>query len=135
MPTSTEMHQPMKKRYFNILLLITSLFGYLEWGTDQHEFLFQIEYELLFNIGFNPDNFTHPFILLPMLGQLFLIITLFQKEPSRILTLGGLACLSVIMLMILLAGSLSLNARMILSTLPFLLTGIFVIRQFIPKRT
>lgn len=33
----------MKGKIFNIILIITSLFGYLEWSGDSHSFLFQAE--------------------------------------------------------------------------------------------
>ncbi|MBK8704259.1 MAG: hypothetical protein IPN33_11995 [Saprospiraceae bacterium] len=115
------------KKILNILLILTSLFGYIEWGKDQHSFLFQMEYELIFGAARNASNFAHPIILLPLLGQLTILFTIFQKTPNRWLTFIGLACLSTIMLLIFVAGIASLNYRIILSAIPFLVTGVLVL--------
>ena len=119
----------MKKRILNSLLLVTSLLGYLEWGVDKHSFLFQTEYEILFGEGFKLENFIHPFILLPLFGQLLIAVSLFQKTPSKKLSIFGIIFLSVIMLMILLVGCLSGNFLIILSTIPFITTSVLVISE------
>lgn len=118
-----------KKKILNVLLLASSLIGYLEWGKEKSSFLFQMEYDILFGAAWNPSNFLHPLILLPFIGQLVLIVSLFQKTPGKVITLSGVACLSTIMLMILLAGSLAGNFRIVLSSLPFLITAGFVLRE------
>jgi hypothetical protein len=115
------------KTLFNLLLLLSSFFGYLEWS-NQSTFIFQLEYDLFFKIKTSPSTFTHPLILLPFLGQLLLLITLFQKTPNRVLTLVGLSCISLIMLMLLLVGILSVNMRIILGSLPFIGIAIFVLQ-------
>ncbi|NUQ26160.1 MAG: hypothetical protein HUU34_19595 [Saprospiraceae bacterium] len=117
------------KKTLNILLILTSLLGYIEWGKDQHSFLFQMEYELIFGAARDASNFAHPIILLPLLGQLIILFTIFQKTPNIWLTFIGLGCLSTIMLLILAAGIGSLNYRIILSALPFVITGILIIRN------
>lgn len=116
------------KRILNICLLLSSLVGYLAWGAGQHGFLFQLEYELIAKTSDNPGSVLHPFVLLPFCGQLLLLYTIFQKTPGRIPTLTGLASLSLIMLMILLVGILTLNISIGASALPFIITGIFVLR-------
>ena len=116
------------KKLLNLGLILTSLIGYLEWGGGNSEFLFQIEYDLIFGALKDLNNFKHPFVLLPMLGQVLVLITLFQKTPGRTFTFIGLACMSLLMLFILLAGVLGLNPRVILSTLPFIIIGILVVR-------
>lgn len=117
----------MKTKILNILLIITSLLGYLEWGTGQNTFLFQAEIELFWKLFQDPIAVVHPLTLLPLLGQLLLLITLFQRPPSRLLTMVGLVCLSVLLLFIFLIGLLSLNFKILLSTIPFVITGILVI--------
>jgi hypothetical protein len=49
----------MKQRILNLLLIVTSLFGYLEWGADNRMFLFQGELEVLTKLlrAFRPDRF------------------------------------------------------------------------------
>lgn len=117
----------MKRKILNLLLIVTSLFGYLEWGTDQKMFLFQGEWEVLARLFQDPVGVAHPFTLLPLFGQIVLLITLFQREPGRILTFVGLACLSLLLLFMFLIGVLALNFKILLSTIPFIITGILVI--------
>lgn len=114
------------KKLLNACLLLTSFIGYLQWGKGQHAFLFQVEYDLLFKAA-HAQNFLHPFVLVPMCGQLLLLITLFQKTPRRTLSIGGLLCLSIIMLFIFLIGVMTRNAGILLSSLPFILTGLLML--------
>ncbi len=117
----------MKSKVLNLLLIITSLFGYLEWGKDNSSFLFQAEYEILNNLFNNPKSIIHPFILLPLFGQLLLMITVFQKIPSKILTITGIVCLGLLLGFMFFIGVLGLNLKILISTLPFLSTAIIVI--------
>jgi hypothetical protein len=118
----------MKYRLLSAGLLFTSLFGYLEWGNDQHSFLFQVEYDLFFGSSQGADSFQHPFVFLPLLGQLLLLIAIFQNTPARLLVLSGMACISVLMLMIFIVGILSFNVAIAGSSLPFLFLAVFVMR-------
>ena len=119
----------MKRRILNALLILTSLIGYLEWGTYQRMFLFQGEWEVLGKLISDPVSAAHPFTLLPLIGQILLLITLFQKEPGRLLTFIGLGCLSLLLVFMFLIGLLSLNCKILLSTIPFVVTGILVILE------
>lgn len=121
-------------RLLNVLLLITSLMGYLEWGTDQHSFLFQAEYQILAG-PWEAGNFQHPLVLLPMVGQVLLLVTVFQKTPGKWITLIGMGCIGLLLMMVLLAGALSLNVRMLASVLPFFITAAFVARKALKKLT
>ena len=116
----------MKRKILNLLLIITSLFGYLEWGTENKMFLFQGEWEVLVKLFQDPVAAAHPFTLMPLFGQILLLITLFQKEPGKIITFIGLGCLSLLLLFMFLIGILSLNFKILLSTIPFIITGVFV---------
>lgn len=119
----------MKKKVLNACLILTSLMGYLEWGGDNKMFLFQGEFEVLTRLYQDPLAAAHPFTVLPLFGQLILLFTLFQKEPGKILTLLGLGCLSVLLDFMFLIGLLSLNYKILLSTIPFLVTGLLVIME------
>ena len=90
-------------------------------------FLFQGEIDILSKLFHDPLSVAHPFTLLPLLGQIILLVTFFQKNPSKILTFIGLGCLSVLLLFMFLIGVLSLNFKILLSTIPFIVTGIVVI--------
>lgn len=116
----------MKRKILNLLLIITSLFGYLEWGTENKMFLFQGEWEVLVKLFQDPVAAAHPFTLMPLFGQVLLLITLFQKEPGKIITFIGLGCLSLLLLFMFLIGILSLNFKILLSTIPFIITGVLV---------
>ncbi len=115
------------QKILNLCLLLSSLLGYLEWGGGQHSFLGQAEYDLLFS-STTTDNFAHPFVLIPLAGQLLLFITLFQKTPSRILTYTGLASLNLLLLFIFAIGIMAMNFKMIASVIPFIVFGVLVMR-------
>ncbi len=119
----------MNKRLLNLSLIISSLFGYLEWGHDMHSFLFQVEFELFAKGRGTTDSFMHPFVLIPLIGQILLLITLFQKAPSKLLTYLGLTGLGLIMLMILIVGILSMNPAVTCSALPFITCAVFIVRS------
>lgn len=73
----------MKPKILNALLIVTSLLGYLEWSGDSYTFLFQAEAEILHKLFTNPSSVVHPFILLPLIGQILLLITLFQNHQVK----------------------------------------------------
>jgi len=116
------------KRLLNISLLLTSLIGYLEWGGNNHAFLFQVECDLIFSSKHDSNTFLHPFILVPLCGQLMILYSIFQKTPGKIVSLVGLICLSIIMLFLFFIGLLGLNIKTIMSAIPFIITGILIIR-------
>lgn len=120
----------VKSKLLNILLIFTSLFGYLEWGGDNHSFLFQAEGEVLSKIFTDPASVLHPLTVLPMIGQMLLLITLFQKNPGKILTYAGLAGLGILLSFILLVGALSLNFKIMLSAVPFLVLAVITILHY-----
>ena len=119
----------MNSRLLNAVLLATSLIGYLEWGTDQSLFLFQGEVELFSKFVADPMSVLHPFTVLPFAGQVLLLVTLFQKKPSRRLTLLGIASIGLLFVMILFIGVIGPNVKMIGSALPFLVTAGLTIRH------
>jgi len=125
-------------RYFlsamRIAILISSLFCFMEWGGGNSTFLFQAEY-LLFTEKMNTTSFSHPLILLPFAGQLLIISSYFFKRVSRKLALTGIIMLSTLVLVILISGLLSLNFKVIFSTLPFIGFSLFYILAGRRKRT
>ncbi len=117
----------MKAKILNLLLIITSLFGYLAWGNNQHTFLFEAEAEIFSKLFSNPLSVIHPFIILPIIGQLLLGITLFQKISSTRLTYIGMACLGILLTLIFIIGILSSNMMIVASSIPFLMIAVFTI--------
>lgn len=120
----------MKRKILIVCLIITSLLGYMEWGGDNHLFLAQAELEVLSKLLQDPISAAHPLTLIPLLGQLLLFCLLFQKTPSKMLTLTGLGCLSILLLFLFFIGLISFNYKILISTIPFLVTGIMTIMEF-----
>lgn len=117
----------MKAKILNLFLIITSLVGYLEWSGNNSSFLFQSEYDVLTKIFINPKPVVHPFIFIPIAGQILLLITLIQKKPSKMLTYIGIACLALLLGFMFFIGITSLNIKILASTLPFLATAVYTI--------
>ena len=120
----------MKSKILNSLLILTSLLGYLEWGKDMHTFLFNIEAELLSKSLIDPISVLHPLTVLPMIGQLLLLVSLFQKNPNKTLSYIGIAALGLLLGFIFIVGCISKNFKIIISTIPFLVTSYLAIRHY-----
>lgn len=115
------------KRLLNFLLIFTFHFGYLEWGKDNSSFIFQAEIEIFKKAFSGFENVVHPLIITPFIGIILLFITLFQKEPSKKLTLIGLFCLSILMIILLIVGLLGINFKIIASVLPFWMVVVIIL--------
>ena len=123
----------MKLKLLNLGLVLTSLIGYLKWGGNNAAFLAEAEAEVLTRAFAEPMAVLHPFTVLPLVGQVLLVATLFQRRVSKLLTVIGLACLSLLILLIFAIGIAVFEYRMVLSTLPFVVIGAFVIRELFRK--
>ncbi len=119
-----------KIKILNLLLILSSLLGFLEWGKDSKLFLFQAEAEVISKLFTDPKSVLHPFTLLPLAGQILLLITLFQEKPSKILTFISVGSLGLLLAFMFVIGIVSLNIKIFFSTLPFLVISFFVIKQF-----
>ncbi|MFN4027875.1 MAG: hypothetical protein ACK4IZ_10550 [Flavobacterium sp.] len=117
----------MKSKLLNLLLIITSLLGYLEWGKDNATFLFEAELDIVKKLISNPQSALHPFTIIPLVAQLLLIITLFQKKPGAIITYIGLSGLTLLLGFMFLIGLMSWNVKILLSTVPFLVVAILTV--------
>lgn len=119
----------MKSKLFSTLLLITSLIGYLEWSGNNKIFLYQAEIEVLQKLFTNPISILHPFIILPILGQLCLIVTIFQRMPDKKLIYFSIFALGILLVFMFIVGIMALNYKIIISTIPFILVAFFTIRE------
>ncbi len=117
----------MKAKFLNVALINTSLIGYLEWGGGNKMFLFQGEIEIISKLFTDPASVIHPFILLPLFGQIILLVTIFQRRPGKMLTMIGLWSLATLLLFMFVIGMLSLNWKIIVSTIPFIVMGVLTI--------
>lgn len=120
----------LKSKILNALLILTSLVGYLEWGGNNKILLFQAEIDIFNKLFIEPKAVIHPLIILPVLGQLFLLVTLFQKKPRKMLTGIGMGFLGILLIIMFLIGIISLNFKIILSTLPFMIAAGFTIKHY-----
>ncbi len=114
----------MKSKTLNFLLIIFSLIGYLEWSGNQHIFLFEAEIEIFSKLFTSPISVLHPFIILPIISQFLLLFTLFQKKPSKKLTYISIFGLGILLGFMLFIGLISLNYKIALSTIPFIVVSI-----------
>lgn len=121
------------KRLLNLMLVLTSLLGYLEWGVDNSTFLFQAEYEIIAKLFTEPASVMHPFVVLPLAGQLLLLITVFQKEPGKRLTFIGMGCIGLLLGLMFIIGIIGPDIKILLSTLPFIATATIVVLRFRKK--
>ena len=117
----------MNIKFLNLLLICTSLIGYLEWGGGNHIFLFQGEAEIILKFFTNPSSVIHPFTMLPLLGQILLIVTLFQKSPNKYLTYLSIFGLGLLIFFIFLTGLIRLNFSVLFSTIPFLIVAVLTV--------
>ena len=111
-----------------LLTVITFFFCYLEWGAGQSAFLYEAALQVFSQRESAGDNFSHPLILLPFVGLLILLYQAFQPIPSRRWVYIGLALPAILVLFILLVGILSGNVKVMVSTLPFLASAVWVVK-------
>lgn len=110
-----------------MLLIATSLIGYLEWSGDSSSFLFQAEAEIFSKLFSDPQSVLHPFTVIPFIGQLVLVFTLFQNKPSRLLTYTGILALGFLLVFLLVIGLVGMNMKITSSTIPFLVVAVIAV--------
>ena len=110
--------------------LVSILFCYMEWGGGNSAFVYETEYLILFGKAHRADTLTHPVVLVPLIGQVLLLVALFQRQPSRRLVIAGVSLLGVLGLLLLLVGVLGRSVAIAASTLPFLASAIWCLRLF-----
>lgn len=119
-----------KKRVLILLLFLSTFFGYLEWGDDQSSFLIETELEIFSKGIKDPLSVLHPFTLIPFIGQILLLISLFQKVPKKWLVIAAIIGLGLLFGLILFIGIIGPNWKILVSSLPFWLFSILLIREF-----
>ena len=103
------------------------LFVYLDWGHEGGEFIWQLESSFFARYDDSSALLVNIFVILALIGQVLLIIATIKSKPSRQVTIYGIAFLSVIVILVFIMGLVVSNAKIILSTLPFLtLASIFI---------
>lgn len=102
-------------------ILVSFLGCLLEWPPNNSYFVFQLEYQLLFETKGILKSLVHPVLLAGIFGHFSMLYTIISKKPKQWIELSGSILLSALVTLFLLSGLFSKNGKMILSTLPFIL--------------
>ena len=110
----------MKLKLYLLVLLISSFFVYLSWSVTESAFLFEMEADILSKLFTKPLSVLHPFIVIPFIGQVLLLISLIRKNPNYSIIKLGIGSLLLLIGFIFIIGLLSLQLAIIVSTIPFI---------------
>lgn len=124
----------MKTKLLNLGLILASFIVYFEWGGDNRNILLGMELEIFSKFIDDPLSVLHPFIVIPFIGQLLLVITLFQKKPGRMLSLVGLVAISFLLTFVFFISVIDLNIRILCSILPFIILGVLTVQHHRVKK-
>lgn len=115
-------------------ICLAFLWGYTEWGTDQHSFIWQMVIQIFQQDGLL-KTLSHPLILAG-LGGLLLLLSAVIFRPSRpFLPLSGIILLGLVMLVFTIVGMITGNLKIMASTLPFwMLSVIYFIKIYRNKK-
>lgn len=122
-------------RLTNLLLLISFFFIYLEWGHGSSSFMFDVLREMFDKKDDLLSTLLHPVVLPTLVGLILLLTCVLLPRINRWFNLLAVLLPSAIVAFVFLIGVFGMNARITLSTLPFILVSIqyFRIRRQIRK--
>ncbi len=120
----------MNHKILGIFLILFSGMGYLEWGNEQSTFLFQAEFEIITKLFTNPISVLHPFTILPIIGQLLILISIFKNPFNKRYLYLGIGSLSILLGFMFIIGCISMNPKILFSTLPFLGLSIYTLWKY-----
>lgn len=116
------MNSKTNKQNFKSILYLLLILGfsccYMTWGVNQTAFVFQVEYLVFTEKDHITSNFSNPLILAGSLAQLILVLAIFHLIKNKYVIMFAIGMLDIIVLLILLAGLLTVNWKIIISTLP-----------------
>lgn len=118
------------KKIALLCLFISFLFCYLEWPPDNHYFVYELAYNLLFEKTEKANAFLHPLVMLPFLGQLLALIAVFIPKPKRWMVITAIALMGTLVLMLLIVGALGLNWKILAGVVPFVGAAVWCWREF-----
>jgi len=97
----------------------------MEWGKNGAAFIAEMEWTV-FTSGKNLlENLFHPVIFPCLLGQLLLLYSAIAKEPNRWINSVAVILLAGIVLLFLLIGIMSVNWKVIIAAIPFILLSVY----------
>ena len=111
-----------------LCLLLLSFTGYLEWS-DQSAFFFQLEWKILTQVWTKPQDVLHPLTVLPIIAQFGMLwyLVMPEKFSSKINLKICIWTLLLLFVFVSFIAFLSLNHKMILGSLPFVICAIWVL--------
>lgn len=120
----------MNHKILGILLILFSGMGYLEWGGNQSIFLFQAEFEIITKLFTNPISVLHPFTIIPIIGQILILVSIFKNPFNKLYLYLGIGFLSILLGFMFIIGCISMNPKILFSTLPFLGMSIYTFWKY-----
>lgn len=117
----------LQPRILSLSIILCSLFPYLSWGKGSNSaFLFEIEWQIFSHLNTDVAALLHPMVIVPIIGQLFILIfgVIYPKIPMVYL---GILCLFILIGFVMFIGFFSQNFKIILSCIPFLLSSVLYI--------
>lgn len=118
----------LKKFIFNVLLILSFLCCYMEWGQGNAAFVFQTIPQI-FNTPDWVENLTHPIVLAGIIGVIILLLAPFLRVKYKWLQMAGIILPGLVVFIILLSGILSMHLKTILSCLPFFIIVFILLRD------
>ena len=128
------MEDNRKRLLIHVGLVLTSLIGYLEWGTDQSMFLFQVEWDVIQKVFTEPLATLHPLIWLPLIGQVILLVAAFRPSMRPLWTWLGIWGVGILLYFMFVIGLLGGGWMTSLSVVPFMALSVWVMVDLRRKR-
>ncbi|OIN56825.1 hypothetical protein [Arsenicibacter rosenii] len=91
--------------------------------------MWESKWEVLRKLLSDPLSVLHPFILLPMAGQLLLLVAAFRPGTPRWLIRLATGSIDLLLYFMAIIGLFSQNRRILLSTLPFTAASVLAFRE------
>jgi hypothetical protein len=106
---------------------------YIEWGSKNFAFGFEIEWEIIKLLAIDPIQLIHPILLPLLMSQVILLTKFFRKNLPKIFFNSAFIFLTLLVIFILTIGVLKLNWKIISSTIPYLILSYFILKKQIKK--
>ena len=106
-------------RCFPLIIVLAFQLCYLEWP-NHSMFIFEAEYQVFTKTSSYISNFSHPIILSGFISQIVLVLSTFYSKISYKWINISIVLLSLLVLLFLITGLLSMNYKIVLSCIPFL---------------
>lgn len=121
---------PMKGKLLNVLLIVASLFGVLPDNYGSGLFFYEAEAKVVGEFFGANSPYVQTYMIFPLTAQLLLVGTLFQKEPSKLITYIALLGLAFIYVVISFLELVIFGPEYSLGSIPYAIAVFFAIRHY-----